>query len=248
MHPRHLTLAAGLVLLGVAVACHWTATPGTEVPPEVSPVPGRVVVIGRVVDSAGVPIPGRRIRPNGHGFGSPTDAQGRFRDSRRLVPVTLIDVLCPDGRRGTTVRLLRPLAATGNPADTLRDVGDLVVPRTTCDGAPVAANREFRGRYSGGFEHSSFVPCPSSLPDGARWDGRQIWAHFAPGLLERMGARWPPPAPRANEDSGAYLRVRGKLWGPGIYGHLGLTAYELEIDSILEVRRPKRGECLAPGT
>ncbi len=51
------------------------------------------------------------------------------------------------------------------------------------------------------------------------------------------------PAAGAPQEHAHFERIRGRLIGPGSYGHLGASTYVLRADSLLEVRTPAAGDC-----
>ena len=117
-----------------------------------------------------------------------------------------------------------------------------------CDTRPVRHLRGvFRGHYTGGFEESKFVPCPQDawfLPgdslDVYRYDARMAWAEI-PGATS---INWPEKVPHNSWGSALfYVRWRGAVTGPGRYGHMGVSAFEFRVDSILEIRAPRRNDC-----
>ena len=40
-----------------------------------------------------------------------------------------------------------------------------------------------------------------------------------------------------------FVRWRGRLRGPGFFGHMGGSLYELAVAEVLEIRAPRRGDC-----
>ena len=43
----------------------------------------------------------------------------------------------------------------------------------------------------------------------------------------------------------AFVRWTGTLVGPGTYGHMGMSPFEFNVDSVLKVRAPRKGDCAA---
>ena len=89
----------------------------------------------------------------------------------------------------------------------------------------------FEGRYTSGFESSAFLSCGDSVA---------AWVTFSPAS-GRARPKWPKPNDKYNP--GYFVRWHGTLRGPWSYGHLGGSAYELVVDSILSVRLPGRSDC-----
>jgi hypothetical protein len=108
---------------------------------------------------------------------------------------------------------------------------------------------EYRGHWSSGFETSTFVPCGGGLPGG-------VWVAWEDSAYTRALRNWP----RVRERDGIvqyFVRWRGALRGPRAaadtigdtirlgtgYGHLGVSAYELRVAELLEMRAPPRRDC-----
>jgi hypothetical protein len=116
------------------------------------------------------------------------------------------------------------------------------VPTSTClEKTPV--DRECRGHWTTAFEESLFWPC-EGLPmqaDSLRPVQRSIWAQMAPHVDAR-GVKWPEFSEPV-EHATVYIRAAGTLDGPGHYGHLGVSGYQLTIDKIFEVRLSSPNDC-----
>ena len=55
-----------------------------------------------------------------------------------------------------------------------------------------------------------------------------------------------PWAEDVEQDQGVFdyfVIGHGTLRGPGSYGHMGGSPYVLRLDSIIEMRAPKQGDC-----
>ena len=103
---------------------------------------------------------------------------------------------------------------------------------TGCDQRPFDVTRTvFFGHYSYGFEEGRFTSCVDS--------GRIAWVEFT---HEPNGAAWPAPTTTGGS-SEVFVRWHGTMIGPGSYGHLGIAAYLLQVDSVIEVRKPSRADC-----
>lgn len=127
---------------------------------------------------------------------------------------------------------------------------DWQVSTAGCDSRPLRRiTGEFRGHYVGGFEASEFRPCPKDawfVPDDSLdlypFDNRRAWATWS----DRAGqsVRWPRGAPEDPDGNPRYyVRWRGTVVGPGHYGHMGISAFEFFVDSVLEVRVPAALDC-----
>lgn len=199
-------------------------------------------VTGRIVEE-GTRRPLARALVDGPGRGVVfTDSLGRYRlrlpggeDPARLV------VGCPVERRafGRRIRAVRiPLPAR---SDTLPDV---TLPRGGCVEPPVETRwGVFRGHHSSAFEESSFVPCEpfadlAETAYGLGPDEAEAWVVF------RDDGEWEwPDVPSSATRTTVYIEVRGTLTGPGGYGHMGYSAYLLEVEEVLEIREPGPGDC-----
>jgi hypothetical protein len=126
---------------------------------------------------------------------------------------------------------------------------DWVVDRAGCDPRPLRrVTGVFRGHYTPGFESSEFVPCAADawfLPGDSlnvyRIDMRNAWADW-PTRADRK-VKW-PDAPRDSYGNPRfYVRWRGTVEGPGNYGHMGVSAFGFNVDSVLDVRAPRPTDC-----
>jgi hypothetical protein len=127
---------------------------------------------------------------------------------------------------------------------------DWVVGTAGCDPRPLRnVSGTFRGYYTPGFESSEFVPCaadawflPSDSLQSERYPRRRAWARFRRGSVPD-NFKWP----RAPEDdfgnSTYYVHWRGTVIGPGHYGHMGISPFEIHVDRVLTLREPRRGDC-----
>jgi hypothetical protein len=126
---------------------------------------------------------------------------------------------------------------------------DWAVGTAGCDPRPVRrVSGVFRGHYTPGFESSEFVPCPTSawfLPadslDGYPYDAHRAWVEWSIGFMREVS--WPTAPRDTYGNSRYYVRWRGTVLGPGRYGHLGVSAFEFRVDSVFEVRAPRRRDC-----
>ena len=105
----------------------------------------------------------------------------------------------------------------------------------------------FSGHYTSGFESSSFVPCRADewfLPsDSLQADhDRRAWVVW-PKPEERQRLAWPEVPRGASRNPRYFVRLRGTVVGPGHYGHFGVSAFQLEVDTLLEVRAPGADDC-----
>jgi len=126
---------------------------------------------------------------------------------------------------------------------------DWTVGTEGCDPRPVRrVSGTFSGHYTPGFESSKFVPCPSSewfIPadslDAYPYDARRAWVRWSVGRMREL--KWPKAPRDPYGNSRYYVRWRGTVVGPGRYGHLGVSAFELQVDSVAELRAPGPQDC-----
>lgn len=176
---------------------------------------------------------------------SAVDSAGAYRiDSLPSMELQL-SVAC------STIRGLGALlgSARVHPVDSVAIRRDFLVGTSGCDPRPVRrVVGTFRGHYYPGFESSDFVPCPA---DGWFIAGdslgaypfsqRRAWVEWLPGV--GRGLKW-PDAPRNSYGTRSYyVRWHGTVVGPGSYGHMGVSAFELRVDTLLEVRVPGKRDC-----
>ncbi len=117
-----------------------------------------------------------------------------------------------------------------------------------CDPRPEVIMRGmFRGHYGSGFELSEFTPCPntawpSTQDTLSRRDERftRAWVEFTPRA--QQSTVWPRQRVRRDQVR-YYVEWQGMLLGPGHYGHLSSSVYELHVDSVLKVREARRDDC-----
>lgn len=125
-------------------------------------------------------------------------------------------------------------------------IASILVPRSLCtETFETRRPIETEGLLRSGFEVRSFKPCRPflDLDAAGRFDARQnAWVDF-----EVDPSQLPLPDPlwvREGAEAHWYLRVRGTLLGPGNFGHLGASPFQLTVDTILEVRKPMTGDCV----
>ena len=126
---------------------------------------------------------------------------------------------------------------------------DWTVPTAGCDRRPVRRMAGvFRGHYTPGFESSEFVPCaadgwfiPGDSLDLYPFSARRAWTTWPPGV--GRGLKWPDARRDRYGNSRYYVRWRGTVVGPGRYGHLGVSAFEFVVDTVLELRAPRQRDC-----
>jgi len=90
---------------------------------------------------------------------------------------------------------------------------------------------EVQGTYRAGFEFSEF------RPSAEQFRGQVWWLN----PNEDLAKRYREIRPEADAHSigvgpAMSVRVRGRLIGPGQYGHLGRWKYQFSVDEVLEMR------------
>ena len=113
---------------------------------------------------------------------------------------------------------------------------EVIVPVGFCD-EPEYSERPVvvSGHYMRGFETSNFAPCDPDRLDLSKntfFDPPPIWVAFSNGAGSEI------------EFDVLYLiEARGTLKGPGRFGHMGVSAYELLIDDVLTYERMDELDC-----
>lgn len=209
-----------------------------------------VSLTGTITDAAtGQPVVGARVAADCakcYGW-HPTDSTGRYWLSGLPDGMVSIIAHCPSAS-GIGARIVEDsvVVAAGR-TSTL----DIRVPPNTCVEPPYSERRGiFRGFYTPGFESSGFLPCADStlgvtapLLPGKRLFGTTAWADFAPAVRNQH-IDWPKDAPKDAYDNETYFVVwRGVLKGPGQYGHMGVSAFSMVVDSVISVGVKKPADC-----
>jgi hypothetical protein len=175
-----------------------------------------------------------------------TDSTGAYRVDSIAPPRGIVSVYC-ETVRGLSGKHLASDSIAFDEGTVIRR--DWVVSSVGCDPRHVRrVNKIFRGHYSGGFEQSEFIPCaadawfiPGDSLDWYPFNNRRAWVEWRSGAADRVA--WP----RVKRDEDGYpryfVRWRGTVVGPGRYGHMGVSAFEIRVDSVLELRAPKPGDC-----
>jgi hypothetical protein len=203
--------------------------------------PGQTNVHVHVIDSvSGRPVSRVGVQAEGWAGIAWTDSSGNFK-MRRVPVVSELRVRCPTSRRfaGRIVRRQRLVLSAE------RDTQIVIrLPVTECAEPPIRTiSGEFSGHYTTGYESSDFRPC-NGLPVEGKVYGDSLddaWVEFS-SRVDVMKMKW-PKFPDTVSYPTVYARWVGTLTGPGAYGHLGVSTYQLLVDRILEIRKPKRGDC-----
>lgn len=98
------------------------------------------------------------------------------------------------------------------------------------------------GRYTTGFETSSFAPCAEVYEDERWWLIADSAAHA--GLQDAAYGSVPAAGRRATTGR-AFVRLRGRITERGRYGYVGGYDREIRVVELLEVRGDSAGfpEC-----
>jgi hypothetical protein len=214
-----------------------SATPLSQVHPQ-SWRPAALA--GTVRDPAGHPVADIAVRI-GAGPNVRTDSLGRYAFAALPAGSWRITILCPSASYWHAQRLAVFTVELEQGNSSTQDV---TVDRTQCRLAvPDTLRGQFRGHWSVGFEESRFVPCAGTIDSArVRPDSDWIWAVWA----DQSEGRWPEPMPAPDtSDYGDryYVEARGLLHGPGDFGHLGVSAYQLEVERLVQVRSPTADDC-----
>jgi len=173
------------------------------------------------------------------------DSTGRYRLDSLPLRSLRISVQCE------TLRGLGKALASDSVVftDTVLVRRDWLVSRTGCDPRPVRrVTGVFRGHYTSGFEASEFIPCaadgwfiPGDSLDTYPFNARRAWVTWPAAVGESV--KWPDAARDRYGNSRYYVKWRGTVVGPGRYGHMGVSTFEFQVDTVLELRIPGRRDC-----
>ena len=207
-------------------------------------------VRGTVTDSAtGAPIVGAKVAVICSGcFGRhPTDSLGRYTIERVPVGTYTVEFNCPS--RTMLGRALPQQRVTVG-EDSVSDIAVTVAPGSCYEPPYSELTGVFRGYWTPGFESSKFVQCTDSvmgvattLLPGKRLFSSSAWAALD-ARAQSQQIHWPSHAPIDEWGNHRYFVIwRGTLKGPGMYGHMGVSEFEMTVDSILAVRAPGPRDC-----
>ena len=225
--------------------------------PATSIAQARDVIRGTVTDSVtGAPIVGAKVTvrcPTCTGR-LETDSLGRYAYGRLPNGYWEIEFHCPS-RTLLGPEFARRRAIVGMEASEV----NVVVPESACSEPPYAERYGvFRGFWDQAFEEERFTPCrdsASGIPEPLLPDRRALGARIGATLTpaaQRQVERWPERlamlagyAARQKIVLGMRYFVvwRGVFRGPGRYGHGGLSAFEIGVDSIIALRAPGVADC-----
>jgi len=167
-----------------------------------------------------------------------------------------VRVVCPSLRGGAYDRSFDFVVHRAAPLDTTIDVD-----HAGCDTRVIRnETRVFSGFYTPGKDESRFVPCagdswilpsdslrspadslaiPKWMWEPAAW---VTWDPARPGLRERL--TWPKIDERDQWGNATYfVRWQGAMTGPGRYGHVGASEFELKVESVVAIEKPTPSSC-----
>ena len=209
-----------------------------------------VRVIGSVVDSAGHPLVRAIVctteKPTTEFHCTTMNADGEF-VLRGLHA----------GRYTVTIGCSRIRGFGKTLASDSIDVGDSIVRRTWqvtttgCDQRQMrTVSGTFRGHYTPGFESSEFRPCAADawfLPQdslGLDDSNHVAWVTWPNRTDLQMNAiKWPRVPNDKSGNPRYYVKFKGRIVGPGSFGHMGVSPFEFLVDSVFFVRAPSKKDC-----
>ena len=185
-----------------------------------------------MLEESGLPFPGVLVTvdaPQYYGR-HPVDSMGDYLLKNVPVGTWNIEFHCPSANYvGREIATKSVIVTPGQSAKV-----EVIVPDMHCDEPPYAELRtRFRGHILFGFEHSGFLPCNEEdlkLSRNTFFQGNSIW------VSNSIGERLLP-------DVMYYVEFTGVLRGPGRFGHLGLSDYEVVIENLVEARKVEKPNC-----
>jgi len=113
---------------------------------------------------------------------------------------------------------------------------DIQVPEMYCYEPPYAeVSSTYYGYISHGFENSGFISCHEeslNLSKNLFSNKAYIWAGITQGLYSEF-----------QQDTLYFVKIKGSLKGPGSFGHLGVSLYLMEIDSVMVKKEVAQKDC-----
>jgi hypothetical protein len=206
----------------------------------------RPALHGQVLDSlTGKPVAGLYVMVKDKGIFSSTDSLGRYLLAEVPPGTHKVTFSCP-AKRGWGTRTIATRRLDLTPKTD--SVVDFYIRLRNCEEPPVRTwSGEFRGHYVGGFETSGFAPCvPFESFVGTAYEGADLilaWVGFSEAASAQARSMWPPDTTRAQESPPMYVRWRATVTGPGRYGHMGVSLYEMGVTEVMELRRAAPSDC-----
>ena len=139
----------------------------------------------------------------------------------------------------------------------------ITVDHVGCDQRAIRTEtRVFTGFYTPGFESSRFDPCPNDswiiLSDTAgvpRYSLKDIPKEFESKMAPHAWVTWAVPKgaksfswPKIEKrdawgNATYFVRWHGTMTGPGNYGHMGVSEFELKVDRLIAIEEPNARSC-----
>jgi hypothetical protein len=211
--------------------------------------PGRFylppAVYGRVLDSlTGKPVPNLHVKVRDLLF-SQTDSLGRYVFANAPPGTHRVIFSCP-ATRGWGERTIGIQRLVVTPRTD--SVVDFYIRQRNCEEPPLRTwSGEFRGHYVSGFETSMFSPCvPLESLVGTVYESADrpvAGVQFSDAARAQARSMWPRDTVRAQESPPMYVRWRATVTGPGSYGHMGVSLYEMHVTEVMEIRRAAPTDC-----
>lgn len=125
-----------------------------------------------------------------------------------------------------------------------------------CDPRPVRTmHGRFAGHWSRGFEENVFVPCARSswrIPSDSvspKVPGRI--AAWVTSLPKYKSGQWPAGVSSGSSNGRggyvSYVEWTGTITGPGHYGHMGVSEWRIDVDSVIAMRAISPRDCSERG-
>lgn len=194
-------------------------------------------VTGTVRDAGGGAVPGVYVAAQGLAFPGHADSGGAFRVRARL-PLQSVDVFCRDStnrwQNGVTVPVSADALSSGEIT-----VGVVTIPIGMCERSGRTGPIEVRGIHQYDFEWNYFGICAVAGGREAFWRGRRMLLDFASNAGSGDRVKWPDRVPSEPWIT-AFVHAIGHVEGPGLFGD---AAYRFVVDSVIEAREPRSGDC-----
>jgi hypothetical protein len=189
-----------------------------------------------------VPLVGAQVvvRAGNSLFGATTDTSGAYEVRNVPVGPATVEIVCPVNRdrpHPVAARFDVHIQGSGN-----LDAGSRVAERECTPREETTHYGRWRGFYREGFEESTFWPCPD---DSVAVMVRTYGDPFSRGAWVYDNQAWRKPGlgnlvpyPDSSIFRGhvhGFVEWSGTLRGPGFHGHLGVSTFELRVDSIFSM-------------
>lgn len=208
-----------------------------------APLSAQIAISGRVRDSTLQPSrrtivcsSGPATSPYRSHVCAPVDSSGNYHMVVAPFLPLLVSVSCE-----TTKLFSKQVAVDTVTTNEPTVVRDWIIGTTRCDTRPIQRLRAtFRGSYSFGFEVSAFIACAGDPWINDTTARRGAWLEFAEDATRSIRST---DIPADSGYSRAYVELHGTLVGPGRYGHMSSSGYELTADRVFVMRAPSPNDC-----